>query len=248
MNLKDFTLLLIRLFLGFVFFSSGLCKLADGNFGQLIGPPDLINQLAEYGLEQFGYFIAISQVLFGTLILTQRFSIIGLIALVPMNVSILATTLSLDWQGTPFVNVFLLVLNLIALLYEWPALKILLMPAGTNYETPFSIRFFPNLLMPIGIIILSILAILFAKGGGIILNIIAAIILIAVCWNLFQKDIFTKVEKAVLIFYSITTLLIVFMKVAVSYLPTGQFSFLLAALIGFIFYIISIGQRFLKKS
>jgi len=248
MKIIDFTVLLIRLFLGFVFFSSGLCKLADGNFGQLIGPPDLIKSLGEYGLEQFGYLIAFSQVLFGTLILTQRFSIIGLIALVPMNVSILATTLSLDWQGTPFVNVFLLVLNLIALLYEWPALKILLMPAGSKYESPHSIRFFPNLLLPIGIIILSIMAILFAEGGGMILNSIATILLIGVCWNLFQQDIFTKIEKVVLIFYIITTLLIVFMKAAVTYLPMGQFSFLIAALIGFIFYLISIGQRFFQKN
>ncbi|MEM1323753.1 MAG: hypothetical protein AAGG75_26060 [Bacteroidota bacterium] len=37
MPLKDFTLLLIRLFLGYVFFFSGLCKLSGGNFGQLIG-------------------------------------------------------------------------------------------------------------------------------------------------------------------------------------------------------------------
>ncbi|PVY39695.1 DoxX family membrane protein [Pontibacter virosus] len=115
---KDILLLLIRLFLGYTFFSAGICKLTGGNFGQLIGPPWLEAQLAEYGLGLFAKVVAVSQVLCGTLLLSQRFSLLGAIMLVPMNVAILAVTVSQQWVGTPYVNSVILMLNLTLLLLE----------------------------------------------------------------------------------------------------------------------------------
>ncbi|MEM6378084.1 MAG: hypothetical protein AAF705_07720, partial [Bacteroidota bacterium] len=103
---RHFFFLMVRLVLGYIFLSSGLCKLTHGAFGQLIGPPLLIDQLKEYGLELFGYIIASSQVVVGALVLTQRFSLLGLIALVPINLGILGVTLSQGWTGTPYVNTF----------------------------------------------------------------------------------------------------------------------------------------------
>ena len=101
MTFKDFNVLLIRLFLGYLFTSSGLCKLTDGHFGQLIGPPLLIDQLTPHGLRTFGFFIAISQVMSGALVLTQRYSLAGLIMLVPMNLGILMVTISKIGKGLP---------------------------------------------------------------------------------------------------------------------------------------------------
>ncbi|MBF8965054.1 DoxX family membrane protein [Pontibacter sp. FD36] len=115
---KDILLLLIRLFLGYIFFSSGICKLTGGEFGQLIGPPWLEEQLAQYGLGLFAKVVAVSQVLCGTLLLSQRFSLLGAIMLVPMNVAILAVTVSQQWAGTPYVNTVMLLLNLTLLLLE----------------------------------------------------------------------------------------------------------------------------------
>ena len=140
---------------GYVFLSSGLCKLTEGQFGQLIGPPLLIEQLQEYGLELFGYIIAISQVVIGGLVMTQRFSLIGLIALVPINFGILSVTLSQQWTGTPFVNAFFLALNIIALLYEYPSLKILLQAETPSTATmPKSIQFFSDWKFPVGLLLL----------------------------------------------------------------------------------------------
>lgn len=119
----------------------------------------LIEQLAEYELELFGYIIATSQVIVGSLVLSQRFSLIGLIALVPLNFSILSVTLSQGWTGTPYVNAFLLFLNLLALLYEYPSLKILI-EADSKPSTPHSIRQFPDLKMPfiqLGIVTVGII-------------------------------------------------------------------------------------------
>lgn len=145
MKTKDFYALLIRLFLGYVFASAGLCKLTDGQFGQLIGPPFLIKQLAEYDLELFGQFIALSQVLVGMMVMSQRYSVLGLIMLVPVNVSILMVTISQKWQGTPYVDSVLVALNLLALLYEWKTLKFLLLPDSLEIKTPPRVNeLFPN--------------------------------------------------------------------------------------------------------
>ncbi|WP_207433608.1 DoxX family protein [Sabulibacter ruber] len=122
---KDFLVLLIRLFLGYVFFSAGICKLTHGNFGQLIGPPWLEEALAKHGLGLFAQVVAVCQVLVGTLLFTQRFSLLGAVMLVPMNVSILAVTVSQNWTGTPYVNAVFLLLNLSLLLYEYKRFQFL---------------------------------------------------------------------------------------------------------------------------
>lgn len=136
MKTKDFYVLLIRLFLGYVFASAGLCKLTDGQFGQLIGPPLLIKQLAQYDLELFGYFIALSQVIVGMMVMSQRYSVLGLIMLVPVNVSILMVTISQNWKGTPYVDAVFVALNVLALLYEWKSLRFLVLPDSTEIKAP----------------------------------------------------------------------------------------------------------------
>lgn len=125
---KDFTITLIRLLLGYIFFSAGLCKLTHGHFGQIIGPPLLEDTLAKYGLGLFARIVAITQVVCGILLLSQRFSTIGAIMLLPMNLSILAVTISMHWVGTPYVNGFFIILNIALLLYDWHKLKVLINP------------------------------------------------------------------------------------------------------------------------
>lgn len=145
MKTKDFYALLIRLFLGYIFASAGLCKLTDGQFGQLIGPPWLIKELAQYDLELFGQFIALSQVVVGMMVMSQRYSVLGLIMLVPVNVSILMVTISQNWKGTPYVDSVFVALNILALLYEWKSLKFLLLPDTSEIKVPAKVNeLFPN--------------------------------------------------------------------------------------------------------
>lgn len=147
MRLTDIYLLLIRLFLGFVFVSAGLCKLTGGNFGQLIGPPtaDMLP-----GLEGIFSFLAISQVLVGALVLSGRWTLAGLLALLPLNVGILAYTIGHHWTGTPFVNGAFLALNLLALAAEWPSLRFLVLPdAPAPDSPPRLVRLWPGWRLPL---------------------------------------------------------------------------------------------------
>lgn len=189
MRLTDFYALLIRLLLGYVFLSSGLCKLSDGHFGQLIGPPLLIRQLEQYQLGLFGYFVAISQVLAGALVLSQRWSLLGLVMLVPMNASIMAVTISQQWVGTPYVNGFFLVLNLLALAYEWPVLRFFLIPEATPPALPARThQLFPGFWKPVAVLTLALMGVIaapfslpatLAAGSGA---------MIAAWWNVWRPE------------------------------------------------------------
>ena len=100
-----------RLFLGIIFFSSGMAKLTHGGFIGIIGPVWLEERLATYGLGLFAQFVGWCQLLIGSLLLSQRFAVIGAIMLVPMLANIFVVTVSLEWRGTPYVNAVLLAMN-----------------------------------------------------------------------------------------------------------------------------------------
>lgn len=130
---NDVFIVLIRLFLGYIFFSAGVCKLSHGQFGQLIGPPWMEEALAKHGLGLFAQVVAVFQVLCGALLMSQRFSLLGAIMLVPMNVAILAVTVSMNWTGTPYVNAAFLSLNMLLLFMDRQKFNFLFNPTAT-YE------------------------------------------------------------------------------------------------------------------
>ena len=133
---KDIFIVLIRLFLGYIFFSAGVCKLTQGQFGQLIGPPWLEETLAKHGLGLFAQVVAVSQVVCGSLLMSQRFSVLGALMLVPMNVAILAVTVSMNWTGTPYINAIFLALNIILLFLERQKFMFLFKPNTTHSYKP----------------------------------------------------------------------------------------------------------------
>ena len=117
----------IRLFLGIIFFTAGMAKLFyEHKFPGIIGPVWLEERLAEHGLGLYARFIAASQILVGLLLLTQRFATLGAILLFPMLLDIFMVTVSLEWQGTPYVNFVLLVLIGWLLAYDYHKLKFIL--------------------------------------------------------------------------------------------------------------------------
>ena len=108
----------IAVFLGFTFWGAGMVKLfSEHQFIGWIGPPWLVEELAKYDLAFYASFIAYSQIIIGFTLLTTRYKLIGSIMMIPMIVNILMVTISLEWQGTPFVLAFLLLLDLILLWY-----------------------------------------------------------------------------------------------------------------------------------
>lgn len=122
----------VRVFLGLVFFSAGLGKLTHGLTPGLIGPVWLEERLAAYGLALWAQFVAWSQLGIGLLLLSQRFSTLGAVMLVPMLANILVITISLQWRGTPYVNAVLLAMNLFLLWADRERLAPLLRRSGAK--------------------------------------------------------------------------------------------------------------------
>ena len=129
-----FLVISTRVFLGLVFFSSGLAKLTHGITPGLIGPVWLEERLAQYNLGLWAQFVAWSQVLIGALLLSQRFATLGAVMLVPMLANILVVTISLQWRGTPYVNAVLLAMNLFLLWADRERLKPLVMATASRTE------------------------------------------------------------------------------------------------------------------
>ena len=117
----------IRIFLGLIFFGAGMSKLYfEHQFPGIIGPVWLEERLAEHGLGLYARFIAASQVLAGILLLTQRFATLGAVITFPLILNIFVVTVSLQWQGTPYVNAFFLLLNVWLLIYDYHKLKFII--------------------------------------------------------------------------------------------------------------------------
>ncbi|QOI97265.1 MAG: DoxX family protein [Flammeovirgaceae bacterium] len=123
-RLLQFSITGIRLFLGLIFFTAGMAKLTQ-NFPGIIGPVWLEEKLAPYGLGLYARFIAWSQVVVGVLLLSHRFATIGAVLLFPIVLNIWVVTISLEWRGTPYVNLVLLILNLALLAWDYHKLKFL---------------------------------------------------------------------------------------------------------------------------
>ncbi|KYG82686.1 DoxX family membrane protein [Roseivirga echinicomitans] len=120
-------IILIRVFLGLIFFGAGMSKLYfEHKFPGIIGPVWLEDELTQYGLGMYARFIAIAQVITGLLLFSQRFATLGAVLLFPILLNILMVTVSLEWQGTPYVNGALLLLNAWLLIYDYPKLKFIL--------------------------------------------------------------------------------------------------------------------------
>ncbi len=101
------------IFLGITFFGSGMAKLYfEHKYFGWIGPVWLEDKLTPYGLGLYARFIAYSQVIIGYLLLTLRFRTLGSVMVIPLIANILMVTISLQWQGTPFVVGILLMMAL----------------------------------------------------------------------------------------------------------------------------------------
>ena len=110
--MKSFFVQGISAFLGFTFWGAGMVKLYEGhNFIQWIGPPWLVERLAEFDLGFYAQFIAICQIIIGFMLLTTRYKLLGGIMLIPMILNIMMVTISQNWRGTPYVLAVLLLLN-----------------------------------------------------------------------------------------------------------------------------------------
>lgn len=125
-----------RLLLGFILFGAGMSKLYENHaFPGIIGPVWLEDELAKYGLALFARFVAFSQVIAGGLLITQRFATLGAILSFPMLLCILMVTISLEWQGTPYVNAIFIAMNAYLLVYDYHKLKFIISDKSVDFKT-----------------------------------------------------------------------------------------------------------------
>lgn len=125
----------IRIFLGFIFFTAGMGKLTHGHYFPLtMFPMSLSKILAPHGLSLWGEFVAWSQVLIGFLLMSQRFATIGAIMSLPLILNIFVITVSLGFMGTPYLNGFLIFLNLFLLAADYHKLKFLFMDDVSEFR------------------------------------------------------------------------------------------------------------------
>jgi uncharacterized membrane protein YphA (DoxX/SURF4 family) len=125
-TILNLTVIGARILLGFIFFTAGMGKVTYGDYFPLtMFPMSLERLLAPHGLALLGHFIAWSQVVIGLLLLSQRFATIGAIMCVPLIANILVVTISLGFKGTPYLNTFLLGLNLFLLAADYHKIKFL---------------------------------------------------------------------------------------------------------------------------
>ncbi len=125
-RLLRWSVICAQLFLGMIIFTGGMSKLMP--FWGVMGPVWLEDQLSPHGLGFFARFVAWSETVIGLLLLTRRFSVLGAIMLVPLLVNMLMVTISLQWQGTPTVLGFFLLLNVLLLAYRFDDWKSVLTP------------------------------------------------------------------------------------------------------------------------
>ena len=124
-----------RIFLGFVFFTAGMGKLTHGHYFPLtMFPMSLAEILAPYGLSLWGEFVAWSQVVIGFLLMSQRFATLGAIMSLPLILNIFVITVSLGFKGTPYLNAFLIALNLFLLAADYHKLKFLFLDDVSEYR------------------------------------------------------------------------------------------------------------------
>ncbi len=242
MKNTDFFFLLVRLVLGYIYFSSGINKLAGGHFGHLIGPPDLIKEMTEYGFASLGYLVAISQVLIGLLVMTQRYSLLGLICLVPLSGGILFYTIIQSWTGTPYVNAVILSLVLASLFYEYHTVKVLWSTELNKSSPSKAAQFFPNALLPFGGIVVGLLmATLAGNSSPLFLSIIGMVLYLGIALYICTRTIYPKKLQLITLYLYFLAIIAVTSSKAAELLSTpAMFLFTIMTLLGFITFGVSI--------
>ena len=130
--IRELGIVIIRISISFFLFAMagqkhGIVDFYKGNPKDIA---DFMTAMQSTGL--YWKVIAVSQVTIGAFLLSQRFSLLGAIMLVPMLFNVFFITISLHFGTTIYLNAILLILNFILLAYDY---KKLLPIIGYQYES-----------------------------------------------------------------------------------------------------------------
>lgn len=202
MNNQENTSFLIRLSLGFIYLSAGWAKFAPNDLGNIIGPVDISHVTESVAILTTFKLIGFFQLIIGALILSQRYSLIGLLALFPLSLGIFIFTLIGGFGGTPFFTLIFLFMNCYALIIEKENIKNLFNQRSFKNFSSVVAKDFPNKKLPyISFGLLLILILTSFWQSGMIINIIGTSSIVVIYLNLFQYKKFNFLDKIILVLF-----------------------------------------------
>lgn len=202
MNNKEYTSFVIRLTLGFIYLSAGWAKLAPNDLGNIIGPVDISHATDSVAILTSFKIIAYFQMITGALILSQKYSLIGLLVLFPLSLGTFIFTLISGFGGTPFFNLIFLVMNCYALIIEKEIVKSIVKRNYSSIYDSVVSKKFPNKTLPkFSFILLLSLIICSFFLNGILLNIIGTVCILLFCVNMLQFKKFLFIDNIILVLY-----------------------------------------------
>jgi len=237
---KHFTALMMRLSLGFIYLSAGWSKLAKDYLGNIIGPVDMSRFTDSQVLLSSMDFIAIYQIVVGGLILSQKHSLLGLLLLVPLCLGILIFTILAGFGGTPIINLFLLILNIVALTIEKKSIQSI---RKSNFSSLFNSEV--SALYPKSEInrISTILLFILICGTllpGYWLNAIATIYILLITLNLLQFKPVLFVDNIIFFLFFIICFITTNARLLNSLNPKAFYLVFYLILFGFILFFIRV--------
>lgn len=198
MKAKNITLILIYLATGTIYLTAGLSKFAPENIGNLIGPVDIHKIFDSTAFIIFMEFIAVLQVITGALLISLRYSVLGLIIAIPMALGILLFTVIAGFGLTPIINLVLLVSLIYAYLVEKDALKLLLKRKIIGLKESKTYQLYPKDKYAKIALALIALTVVFSFLHNIVLNIFASLAFFFYTANLFQRKDYLFLDKVLI--------------------------------------------------
>ena len=236
---KQLTLLLIRLSLGIIYLTSGLSKLAPDFLGNIIGPVNLAKAYDDSNVIHFFMNVtAFIQIIVGALTLSQRYSVLGLVLLLPLSLGILIFTIFAGFGLTPIINGILLSLLIYALFQEQEAVKNLMKFKIESLKNSRTFRRFPDKRIPnLALVSVSLTAVLSFLNGPV-LNVIATISLVLFFINLFQRKDYIILDYIILTMFFIISFIIINGMILNRFIPKAFYAVFLLIPVGFVLYIL----------
>jgi hypothetical protein len=209
MKIYDLTAFLIRLSVGFVLFSAGFSKLAPDQIGNLIGPVFMPFESESMILITIWYSVALVEIFGGALLLSQKYSMPGLLLSYLTFAGILLFTIIAGFGLTILVNFFFLMLLSIEVAYNRHYIKLISLSDYSTFLKSRTAEMFPgNTFTMIGSI-LTIFAIPLSFFNDVLVNIVVSIAVISFVINMFSGRELGFIGKLFITMFFIVSLSVV---------------------------------------
>ncbi len=131
----------LRYLIGFAWVFASIVKIqgdrftsGDGIDSSIDSAWHMFETLYQSGI--YWKFIGWGQLIAGGLILSQRFSLLGAVAGLPIAANIFFITISYYFAGTPLITGLMLLGNIYLLLWDWDKIRVLFEPQSYSYVSP----------------------------------------------------------------------------------------------------------------